>query len=116
MAEFVGITGADEATARRFLASNHDSIEHAISAFFNAESEVLDAPVVVAEPPKGPPPRVPERPGKKKMEDDWEILDSSARSGDLPATSREFLPIFLSFFFFFFFFFCFVSLFFLCFR
>jgi hypothetical protein len=62
VAEFVGVTGADEATARRFLAAapNH-SIEHAVSAFFNESAESVELPPVVVSPSKGPPP-VPSRP------------------------------------------------------
>ncbi len=60
VAEFVALTGSDEATARRYLAAapGH-SIEHAVSAFFNEQAEVIDVPVVVA---AKPPPPVPSRP------------------------------------------------------
>ncbi len=60
VAEFVSVTGSDEATAHRFLAAAPGgSIEHAVSAFFNSEaSEVVDVPVVVV---AKPPPPVPAR-------------------------------------------------------
>lgn len=64
--EFVAVTGSDEATARRYLAAApNQSIEHAVSAFFNEQTEAIDVPVVVT---ARPPPPVPSRPHKPKSE------------------------------------------------